>query len=743
MLNLWICDNEDSGGAVQPNQTHHQDLGYTEPESAAWGNHTADAPLIVPMQIEPSSVSPAIDHGHGRIHHRADPRTQLRTEAQLVQVPVVSIGGSVVDMRGSTVVSNMGNENCDSADKASSGRRRTFYKRTANVKVFGADESNNMPTTSATPAVAVKEEQPVSTGFPCPSTQVPVSEPTGPTPNSVSSPCNSEEIAHFHEMYSKLCIFKNTFGHTNVLKNSSWFLLGSWVQRVRKQKKIQGLRERGIMSATDLPSLSPLQVQMLDAVGFSWQEPSARESEIILKAIQSSKVTEGTLVGQTQSSQAIEPERKVHAHEHGSHSYHDSFLIEDDVDCHDVDADIDTDVDDDDDDHHRHHTDHEGNMTSMAICNPSMYDGEHHHHQNNMFPPNPRWDYSQSQQGYNNSQSFGSEAAPDHTSSLSSSRSETQCNHSVDADQSHYMSAYDSNMGAPFSTHSNHFQPSVTTSSMHSNIGVNPHNFMPNNQGFPMGMCSVYSHPQSMYGSQSQMSSSPFAPSEVLSSHYSANGSQCGNNTNTVMSNHMTFAPSEVYSSSHHSVYSHGSSPRPQSVYSHGGHSTKSVDCKSSVSSRSGTGSRQGSEGYSIGMKRKSPPSSTRSNSSDNFSQHNCVAEKNWNLKYASLMKFKAKHGHCDVPARYDEDPKLGHWVMTQRRQYHLMQKGKATRMTLSRIKRLEQAGLQWSVRMNPTNLWNRRLQELTAFKEKYGTCLVPQRFESNPQLGTWYVSHC
>ena len=34
-----------------------------------------------------------------------------------------------------------------------------------------------------------------------------------------------------------------------------------------------------------------------------------------------------------------------------------------------------------------------------------------------------------------------------------------------------------------------------------------------------------------------------------------------------------------------------------------------------------------------------------------------------WQKHYGELKAFKAKHGHCNVPARYNENRRLGIWV--------------------------------------------------------------------------------
>lgn len=109
-----------------------------------------------------------------------------------------------------------------------------------------------------------------------------------------------------------------------------------------------------------------------------------------------------------------------------------------------------------------------------------------------------------------------------------------------------------------------------------------------------------------------------------------------------------------------------------------------------------------------------------------------------WNERFAALAKFKSQFGHCMVPARYAADPRLGHWVMTQRRQFHLMRKSRPSSMTLERISKLESLEFAWSIRMEPEKMWKMRYDELRRYKAAFGDCLVPQRFSVNPKLGTW-----
>ena len=62
------------------------------------------------------------------------------------------------------------------------------------------------------------------------------------------------------------------------------------------------------------------------------------------------------------------------------------------------------------------------------------------------------------------------------------------------------------------------------------------------------------------------------------------------------------------------------------------------------------------------------------------------------------LQTFKNEHGHCDVPRRYKDNPKLGSWVATTRGAYKVVQAGKKpkNRITQSTINQLNNMGFSW-----------------------------------------------
>jgi hypothetical protein len=67
-----------------------------------------------------------------------------------------------------------------------------------------------------------------------------------------------------------------------------------------------------------------------------------------------------------------------------------------------------------------------------------------------------------------------------------------------------------------------------------------------------------------------------------------------------------------------------------------------------------------------------------------------------WEDRLSELSDYHKIHGHCNVPASYIENAKLGAWVRTQRNQYNLHQNGKTSFITPSRIQELESLGFEW-----------------------------------------------
>jgi len=64
--------------------------------------------------------------------------------------------------------------------------------------------------------------------------------------------------------------------------------------------------------------------------------------------------------------------------------------------------------------------------------------------------------------------------------------------------------------------------------------------------------------------------------------------------------------------------------------------------------------------------------------------------DERWERRFAQLLAFRERHGHCRVPAKCREDAAFGHWVYNQRL---FKNTGK---LSAERIRRLEEIGFEW-----------------------------------------------
>ena len=101
-----------------------------------------------------------------------------------------------------------------------------------------------------------------------------------------------------------------------------------------------------------------------------------------------------------------------------------------------------------------------------------------------------------------------------------------------------------------------------------------------------------------------------------------------------------------------------------------------------------------------------------------------------WKQRINDLKAFKKEHGHCTVPGAYQPNPALGRWVLATRRR---MKQGELDK---EKIRYLNALGFSWA----PRDSWDRRINDLKAFKKEHGHCNVPLRYPPNPALGSWVI---
>ncbi len=100
-----------------------------------------------------------------------------------------------------------------------------------------------------------------------------------------------------------------------------------------------------------------------------------------------------------------------------------------------------------------------------------------------------------------------------------------------------------------------------------------------------------------------------------------------------------------------------------------------------------------------------------------------------WDEFFAALESYKLQHGDCNVPREGADNPKLGKWCAHQRTAY---QKGK---LTVERIKRLEELGFSWNTL---DSNWESMFAALVNYKEIHGTAYVRSKSKDDFDLAQW-----
>lgn len=97
----------------------------------------------------------------------------------------------------------------------------------------------------------------------------------------------------------------------------------------------------------------------------------------------------------------------------------------------------------------------------------------------------------------------------------------------------------------------------------------------------------------------------------------------------------------------------------------------------------------------------------------------------------AEVVAYKEKHGDCDIPTVFPENPKLGRFVNAVRTQRN--------RGTLSpdRIARLEAVGFVWKSTRGDGD-WHGYFEELLNYKNQHGDSVVPSIWPENQKLANW-----
>jgi hypothetical protein len=121
-----------------------------------------------------------------------------------------------------------------------------------------------------------------------------------------------------------------------------------------------------------------------------------------------------------------------------------------------------------------------------------------------------------------------------------------------------------------------------------------------------------------------------------------------------------------------------------------------------------------------------------------------------WEAQLAKLKAYKRKHGDCNVPASWAEDPPLGQWVKSQRQCKKKLDRGEPSEgMTAARAAKLEALGFAWELSAAAISKqhsegqrddagWEAHLAKLKKYKWRHGDCKVPRCWTEDPPFGRW-----
>lgn len=106
-----------------------------------------------------------------------------------------------------------------------------------------------------------------------------------------------------------------------------------------------------------------------------------------------------------------------------------------------------------------------------------------------------------------------------------------------------------------------------------------------------------------------------------------------------------------------------------------------------------------------------------------------------WNEMIENLSAFREKYGHTEVPQEYDNNSKMGYWVMNQRSFYRMNEIGIDTTLTKERIEQLEELDFTWNVYEKQ---WSVMFKRLVEYHKKHGHVIFESSDFVNEKLRQW-----
>lgn len=99
-----------------------------------------------------------------------------------------------------------------------------------------------------------------------------------------------------------------------------------------------------------------------------------------------------------------------------------------------------------------------------------------------------------------------------------------------------------------------------------------------------------------------------------------------------------------------------------------------------------------------------------------------------WQIQYNSLLQYKAKHGHCNVPANSKEYPELSNWVRKIRRMYSL------NFLEANKVVALEELGFNWQ----RNHKWLYKFEQASSY---FASSTQPDLKELPSEISKWVMA--
>ena len=117
----------------------------------------------------------------------------------------------------------------------------------------------------------------------------------------------------------------------------------------------------------------------------------------------------------------------------------------------------------------------------------------------------------------------------------------------------------------------------------------------------------------------------------------------------------------------------------------------------------------------------------------------NVIAE-SWEMMFDELKQYQKDNGDRAVPTNRPEYKRLASWISQQRIIWRDLQNGQrqARQHTLSRMKRLEEIGIDFGEMKGHEICWDDNYAALQQYKAQHGDCNIPSQSAEHPILAVW-----